>query len=401
MILPGILVAWALLLLVQEGPAPTTLLPKPPDDSPGGTAQSMEGEKDRLPARLSVSVIGDQEHFELLNELSEEWEGKHPSWQVTLSQSISSDGGQDFDVRMVENSRVIPLASSGKLLPADGLVSSGNGEANESGFNSFARDLRWRGYWWGTQAFGDPVVLIWSRQLLEKAKLQHWPVDWADMQRLMGLYPERSAVTVSRQNGAEALAWLQYWHGKQASSDPALLQAALTPGVQGAAMLSVTATPAEAMEQVRQGRSLSAVVPWSYYWESADVFEADLAFVSAGGSALRNEFSFVISSDTEFSVAAGSWIAAVTSSEAQERLYRATGKLPSDPGLYTEESVTAGGSRPPTAWKKPLFQEDHAVKGFTPEQAAAFQPLWLAYWASGGGMSPQQLAVSWNEHLEG
>ncbi|MCM3746333.1 extracellular solute-binding protein [Paenibacillus pasadenensis] len=404
MILPGAVVVWALLLLIQEGPAPTAFLPQAAENSPDGSAQATDTEQDKLPAHLYVSVNADEAYVELIQRLSDEWMNKHPNWRVT----INGPENDRQDIKLVPNDEVISLASAGKLLPVDGFVSPSGGEMSpgDSGHDPFAYELRWRSYWWGVPAGEDPLVLLWSKQLLQQSGLKHPPANWQELTHFKNLHPNLAAASVSSKDGRGALAWLDYWHGEGAAMKPELSQAALSSSAQGgAAMLAPAATPEDAVKQLQQGRSLSAVVPWSYFRKQqglAEQVETQLAIGSGGGAYARNGFSFVLFSDTEYTAAAASWVTAMTSQQAQEQLFLEGGRLPSNPALYTAATLTKDSRYPPAAWRKLMFQNESDAEGkrLNPEQLAVFQSLWLAYWAPGGSGSADQLAEDWGRFLK-
>ncbi|QJC52521.1 extracellular solute-binding protein [Paenibacillus albicereus] len=410
MILPGAVVLCALLLLVQEGPSPVSLLPQPADQPSGGIDRPQDGSGESREARLRVSVSLGPEALAALESITEEWESLHPQWQAELiavdaaGERGSEAGAQPADIRLLSNRDSLRWASAGKLLPADGLVPQDGGSASAAEASPFAQELRWRGYAWGTPAYADPPVLIWSREALHAAGWSKPPAAWAELERLRAQAPERAAAAIPSADGVHALAWLARWHGEGAPLDPARLEASVLPrpAPLQAPDLTAAGSAAAAVELVRGGGSFSAVVPLSYYrsYGLGSEFVADESLSAAAPLSARGGYGYVIASDTEFPAAAGSWIAAATARSAQERLREAGGLLPANPGLYAAAEGAEAGL-PLSIWKQAIFPEEGSSGKPELGRLLPFEPLWAAYGASAGAMSPHQLAQAWKQSIEG
>lgn len=408
MILPGAVVVCALLLLVQEGPSPVSLLPQPADQPSGGAERPQDGSDDSREARLRVSVSLGPEALEALERITEEWESRHPYWQAELvpadAEADRGTGvdGQRADIALLSSRDVLRWASAGKLLPADGLVPQDSGSGSVSEASPIVQELRWRGYAWGTPAYADPPVLIWSREALQAAGWSKPPETWAELERLRAQAPERAAAAIPAADGIQALSWLARWHGGGATLDPALLEASVLPRTAPlqAADLAAAGSADAAVELARRGGSYAAVVPLSYYRSHGlhVEFIADASLAAAAAPSALGGYGYVISSDTEFPAAAGSWIAAAAGRSAQERLREEAGLLPADPSLYA--GAGAAAETPLSVWKQALFPQGSAGAGPESGRLLPFGPLWSAYGTSAGAMSPQQLANAWRQSLE-
>ncbi|GMK40123.1 hypothetical protein PCCS19_31780 [Paenibacillus sp. CCS19] len=226
---------------------------------------------------VSVSIL-DNEFNDMLEATSRFME-EHPNIVVELRNvnpelaydSLKSDAqlGIGPDIALMDNGWVKEFAVLGYLKPLDSLVAAMPGEW----LSGLLEPLNWNNYWWGLPKDADPLVVAWSRSLLDQLTGGTIPPDWssfADLAASEGAeVQDVPLVRLDPTDARQLLVWLASFPSKERTE---LLQpfetelkerlSFLAEG-QGLTFAVSLASDKDNAEKLAAGELLSAVMQWS------------------------------------------------------------------------------------------------------------------------------------------
>lgn len=308
-------------------------------------------------SRLTIVVAMEEQDFYALSNRNDDFTFRHPDIEIELRR-ISPDRAYEIyrkaaeleqapDVMLVENEWVKEFASSGFLLPADAAFA---GKSMAEQFEALIGQVKWNGYHWGVPRDMDPFVLVWNEGMLRErlgdtASLPLTVEQWlAAAEAILSSEETVSWLTIDGRDPLALLAWLEsatgersddWWEREDGPWSDTPQRSALALLESAGSGVSFAGGAKEAIEAVKEGRSLAAVVPYS---ETAfldresggegrtsltvDHHSWKLPFTWPRGS------SYVISSRTEAEEEASAWISEMTGEQAQLQHMEEQGKLP-------------------------------------------------------------------------
>ncbi len=319
-------------------------------------------------SHLTIDVALEEPEFHALVVRNDEFTLRHPDIKVELTRvnpkqayrvyKNASEMDEASDIMLLSNEWVKEFASSGFLLPADAAY---EGKALAEQFDAVTAPLKWNGYLWGVPRAMDPFVLVWNMDLLhqwlgENVALPLTVEQWTALAiaSAQAAEPEMpSWLTIDRNDPLSLLSWLEsatnersdgIWDEEEEPWAGTPFERALTVLDENKAYVQFVSSMEEAERLLRDGKTLSAIVPnstasaWLKEQRSSlepkleiDRHSWKLPYVWTRGS------SFAISSDTEAEEAAYAWISEMTDDRSQRLNREEWGILPVYRSLYDSD----------------------------------------------------------------
>ncbi|RXZ77128.1 extracellular solute-binding protein [Paenibacillaceae bacterium] len=380
--------------------------------------QQIDG--DTLPQTLHVTVSVDPKELTALEQASQRFVEEHPQITVTIHNMPSVDAyhemerqaglGDLSDIVLMDNMWVSRFASRGYLKPTDAVFAAGSIADQMKGL---LQPLKWNGYLWGVPKDADPLVVVWSDMLLQKAGYEKPPERWVEFSELIEALGEREPalfeqmrwVNLEGGDARQLMVWLSAMNGLP--EDPLELGPLSADSQKRLAYIDSSADLISAWGEeqdkgrlerdLSQGFLLSAVVPWSklrpMMKQLKDAVQISETLDKPVWHAGR---SFVISSHTKAEEEARAWIETVTAPDNQQRFYEAFGKLPVLQSLYGATPYGLNAEQAPS-WLLERFNAEPEWK-FNPEWFTRYNhysALWRQWRA--GEIEREAFVRAWNE----
>ncbi|TYP77974.1 ABC transporter substrate-binding protein [Paenibacillus methanolicus] len=316
--------------------------------------------------------------------------------------------GQAGDIYMMDNGMVEAFAVQGYLRPLDDYYT---GERAGEILKAFTGSLLWNGSLWGVPLDGDPALLVWNKELMQRGGHPEPPSQWPAFtelaEKLVGIDPDLASLRVPIQDGRLMLAWLSAFEADRGGAEKLKpLSAEEANRVRYLAAIPPADVlpygPGELEERFRSNKLLAAPLTWSEYVKLTPDVRRKLVLGLGRSPAWTGGRSFVVSSLTTEPEAALAWIKAMTEPSEQLSSYAADGRLPAEKTLY--RSVYDNGdaaTRPPQEALLWLERE-----GQTPDPLWwARLERWLRHWSHAQtapftANEAERLIQSWNQNAE-
>ncbi|MFC4808268.1 extracellular solute-binding protein [Paenibacillus sp. GCM10023250] len=410
-------------LLVSTSGKPGSPIAPSGGGTPSSQLPQVANGDDQEPITLSIAVSMDETEFQYWIKSNERYLQTHPRVTVNLTnirdedpdaaRKKASEAGEPFDIMLLDNDRVREFAMRGELLPVDEIVT---GDFAADQLEALTDMVKWNGSLWGVPVDSNPLLNIWSKQLLKDGGAAGPPKDLAAFKALAAaLAASKPGISPFNLNSADARdvsAWLGLF---QADAKPAAELSPFTAAQQEQLRYAAEhgkeltrydplLQGSELIRAIRENKLLSAVIPWTVYFRLSDAERALLSIGSANGPVVRsNGRSFVLTAETDKPADVREWIRAMTESAAQLARYRAFGRLPARVSVMTGEfGFNEVAVRPP-----------HFLVPMLQAAAAAPDPPWRERWerwaalcaSLGGNARPftaeaaERMIAEWNGEL--
>ncbi|WP_164779672.1 ABC transporter substrate-binding protein [Paenibacillus kobensis] len=355
--LAAVIIVFLSLIRIPSGPSsPSAKGGMPESPLPSGKEGS-----DRQHIAVSVSMADGQ--FNDLMDATARFMEQHSNISVELYNVDQSEAyetwknnaqlGIGADVALMDNEWVREFAVLGYLQPLDDLVAT----LPANWLNGLLEPVNWNGYWWGLPKDADPLVVAWSRPLLDSLTSQSVPVNWNRFVELAvsagASAPDVPLVKFDSSDSRQMLVWLDSFpSGERAEmlrpfgSETAQRLSFLATGNGQAFHISRSGNgnPADALAA---GKLLSGVMHWS----DIEALPSDKRSLLAVGypNGWYGGRSFVVFAHSiGKDEAIRQWLQAVTGETEQQSNFDSYRLLPSLKPLYAAidtEAYTASGSR--------------------------------------------------------
>lgn len=347
-----------------------------PDSGSAEQPSASETHTDRL-AEIHVNVSLPEDQYSVLLQANQRFMMKYPYIHVKLTNEEElrtayglwkrqSQQGIAADVMLLDNGFVKPFAVRGYLKAVDRLVT---GDSTADQMAGLLEPLKWNGYLWGKPKDVSPYIVVWSRELLEKAGLQEPPADWAAYQQtaaaLIGIDRGIHILNWSGGDYIQQIGWLARFQPELSNlinlnppSDSQSEQLLWLQSMEGHISRLDTASAPEWTKAFREGKLLAAILPWDVYMELGSAVQKGLIVDKEQVNfSWLNGRSFVISSGTAAEEEAMLWIGEMTDIHHQRSTYERFGRLPVSASLYASGvgSMSEQSEAPP-AWLKKVLE---------------------------------------------
>ncbi|MFD2382546.1 ABC transporter substrate-binding protein [Paenibacillus xanthanilyticus] len=316
--------------------------------------------------------------------------------------------GQAGDIYVMENGMVGAFAVQGYLRPLDDYYT---GERAGGILEAFTGPLLWNSSLWGVPLDGDPALLVWNKELLQRAGLPEPPSQWPSFtelaEKLIDMEPGLAPMRLPIQDGRLMLAWLSAFEADSSGAEKLkALSAEEANRVRYLAALPPADVlpygPGELEERFRTNKLLAAALTWSEYMKLAPDVRRKLVPGQGSGPVWTGGRSFVVSSLAKEPEAALAWIKAMTEPSDQLGNYAAGGRLPAEKTLY--RSVYDNGDsavRPP---QEALLWLEREAQTPDPSWWTRLE-RWMRHWSHAQtapftANEAERLIQSWNQNAE-
>ncbi|GFN30376.1 ABC transporter substrate-binding protein [Paenibacillus xylaniclasticus] len=265
----------------------------------------------------------------------------------------SAQLGVGADVALMNNEWVREFAVLGYLKPLDKLIT----EMSADWLNGLLEPVNWNGYWWGLPKDADPLVVVWSRPLLDTLTSKGVPDSWNRFVELAvsagASMPKVPLVKLDSSDARQLLVWLDSFPSEERAEmlrpfeNETLERLAFLATGNGHAFhinRSGDGNPADALAK---GNVLSAVMNWSVVEslpaETRSLLAVDYVSGWYGG---RSFVVFAHSKSKEEAIE--QWLQFVAGETEQQTSYDRHRLLPSLKPLYASAATpayTISGSR--------------------------------------------------------
>ncbi|MFB9325442.1 ABC transporter substrate-binding protein [Paenibacillus aurantiacus] len=326
-----------------------------------------------------------------------------PTWQKQAQLGTASD------IYVMDNGMVEAFAVQGYLRPMDDYYT---GERAGEIMKAFTGPLLWNSSLWGVPLDGDPALLIWNKELLQRGGMHEPPKQWSAFaelaEKLADADPGLVPVRVPIQDGRLMLAWLSAFemgrHGVELLQPLNAEEANLVRYL--AAISPADVLPysiSELEKRFRSNELLAAAMTWSEYVKLAPDVRKKLEPGQGRSPAWTGGRSFVVSSLTAQPEAALAWIKAMTEPSGQLSSYTAGGRLPAEKTLYRSPYDTGDAAiRPPQ--EALLWLNREVAESPDPSWWARLE-RWLRHWSHAQtapftANEAERLIQFWNQNVE-
>lgn len=316
--------------------------------------------------------------------------------------------GQAGDIYIMENGMVESFAVQGYLRPMDDYYT---GERAGEVLKAFTGPLSWNSSLWGVPLDGDPALLVWNKELLQRGGRHEPPTQWAAFAELTAKLAETDPgavpIRVPIQDGRLMLAWLSAFESDAGGAEK------LKPlGTEEANRVRYLASinpvhaapygPDELAERFRSNELLAAAMTWSEFVELAPDARKKLVPGQGRSPAWTGGRSFVVSTHTKEPEAALTWIKAMTEPTDQLANYSNSGRLPAEKVLYRSAYDTGD----------PVMRPPHEALAWLEREAVSTDPSWwmrmerwMQHWSQAQTApftenEAQRLIQTWNQNAE-
>jgi len=356
-LIAAVIIVFLSLIRIPNGPSsPSAKGGLPESPLPAGKQGS-----ERQHIVVSVSMTGGQ--FGDLMESTARFMEQHSNISVELynikreeayeSWKNNAQLGMGADVALMDNEWVREFAVLGYLKPLDSLVAT----MPADWLSGLLEPVNWNGYWWGMPKDADPLVVAWSRPLLDSLTSQGVPESWNRLVELAvsagAASPDVPLVRFDEADARQLLVWLDsFASGERAErlrpfgSETVERLSFLATG-NGQAFRVSRSGGGNSADALVTGKLLSAVMHWS----DVEALPSDKRSLLAIGypSGWYDGRSFVVFAHAERKEEAiGQWLQYVASETEQQAGLDRHRLLPALRPLYAAvdtEAYTAGGSR--------------------------------------------------------